>query len=122
VSHLVSNRRTLTHNLAFPSSKRGNMKKEFWDYIPSYEDEWGWLKWGDPVHAIAGPKCGLSVRLIHTPAGDAYSLHLGVEITDEKVLEKLRSIKGQEPFVQGGIPIFWHENVAEIKKAPAISG
>jgi hypothetical protein len=95
----------------------------FWDVIPSYEDEWGHLKWLSPVKGmVAGSsyaECGMRLVPANTPNGKVWSLTFReddppfkiIEVTDEKVLEKLRTIKGQEPFSHTGLPIFWHENL-----------
>jgi hypothetical protein len=87
---------------------------------PSWEDEWGHLKYTEPVRAMldeAGFADWKAIRLseVETPKGPAYSLHVdtktGAKISDEKLLEKLRTINGQEPFTYVGLPIFFCENL-----------
>jgi hypothetical protein len=84
----------------------------------SYEDEWGWMTWADAVHVMLN-EAGLtqkdwksmSLAKVQTPNGPAYSLHFGAKITDEKLLEKLRTINGQEPFTYNRRPIFYCDNL-----------
>jgi|SRR5579864_1047307 len=94
----------------------------FWDVIPSYEVEWGHLKWSIPLDGMlegSSLKCGRQLSPVTTPNGKVWSLTFReddppfkiIEVTDEKVLEKLRSIRGQEPFSHAGRPIFWHKNL-----------
>jgi hypothetical protein len=103
-------------------------KKTFWDIIPSYEVEWGHLKWKCPVDVMieGSPysKCGKQLLPVNTPNGKVWALtffdssgppYKTIEVTDAKVLEKLRSIKGQEPFSHGEWPIFWHENLETVQ-------
>jgi|SRR5579864_125661 len=100
----------------------------FWDVIPSYEDEWGHLKWMEPLQVmLAGSSYsgfgGKRLAPVNTPNGKVWSLNFHenvhpykiIEVTDEKVLEKLRTIKGQEPFSHAGCPIFWHENLETVQ-------
>jgi len=58
----------------------------------------------------------LGLESVHAPIGHVYSLSVRddefpgsniIAVTDEQLLAKLRSVKGQ--FVHGGLRIFYHE-------------